>query len=69
MTFLMHLFSPPQVKETGEVAIAGGYVDVVPALDKPSAWEAMKVGGSRRSLNFQSSIVRLYSCEKCRKNT
>uniref|UniRef100_A0A8C9MQH7 Hydroxysteroid 17-beta dehydrogenase 4 n=1 Tax=Serinus canaria TaxID=9135 RepID=A0A8C9MQH7_SERCA len=26
-----------KIKETGEVAIAGGYVDIVPALEKPSA--------------------------------
>uniref|UniRef100_A0A8B9P1E3 Peroxisomal multifunctional enzyme type 2 n=1 Tax=Apteryx owenii TaxID=8824 RepID=A0A8B9P1E3_APTOW len=28
-----------KVKETGEIAIAGGYVDITSALDKPSAWE------------------------------
>uniref|UniRef100_A0A8C0BSK6 Hydroxysteroid 17-beta dehydrogenase 4 n=1 Tax=Buteo japonicus TaxID=224669 RepID=A0A8C0BSK6_9AVES len=32
-----------KVKETGEVAIAGGYVDVVPALDKPSARETARL--------------------------
>lgn len=31
------IFSPSQVKETGDIAIAGGYVDVVSALDKPSS--------------------------------
>ncbi|NXW24655.1 DHB4 enzyme, partial [Circaetus pectoralis] len=42
-----------KVKETGEVAIAGGYVDVVPALDKPSAREAVKTAGLQSDLVFE----------------
>lgn len=62
-------FSPLQIKETGEVAIAGGYVDIVPALEKPSAREPLRVGGSNGSLNLKRSILRLYFGEKHRKNT
>ncbi|XP_061874765.1 peroxisomal multifunctional enzyme type 2 isoform X3 [Colius striatus] len=36
-------FKAIKVKETGEVAIAGGYVDIVPALNKPSAQEPLKM--------------------------
>lgn len=64
ITSLMYFFPPLQVKETGEVAIAGGYVDLVPALAKPSAQEPVMVGGSNRSLNLHRSLVRLYFCEK-----
>ncbi|RMB97116.1 hypothetical protein DUI87_26400 [Hirundo rustica rustica] len=33
-----------KIKETGEVAIAGGYVDIVPALEKPSAQKLLTNG-------------------------
>lgn len=39
-------------------------MDIIPALDKPTAQEPLKVAGNNRKLNFQSSIVRLYFCEK-----
>ncbi|NWT03326.1 DHB4 enzyme, partial [Mionectes macconnelli] len=42
-----------KVKETGEVAIAGGYVDIVPALDKPSAREPLKAVGLQSDLVFE----------------
>ncbi|NXY46961.1 DHB4 enzyme, partial [Ceuthmochares aereus] len=42
-----------KVKETGEVAIAGGYVDIVPALDKPSAREPLKTTGLQSDLVFE----------------
>ncbi|KAM7076899.1 peroxisomal multifunctional enzyme type 2 [Ciconia maguari] len=42
-----------KVKETGEVAIAGGYVDIVPALDKPSAQEPLKTAGLQSDLVFE----------------
>ncbi|KAM6301629.1 LOW QUALITY PROTEIN: peroxisomal multifunctional enzyme type 2 [Podargus strigoides] len=42
-----------KVKETGEVAITGGYVDIVPALDKPSAWEPLKTAGLKSDLVFE----------------
>ncbi|NXE80009.1 DHB4 enzyme, partial [Cochlearius cochlearius] len=42
-----------KVKETGEVAIAGGYVDIVPALDKPSAREPLKTAGLQSDLVFE----------------
>ncbi|KFV71158.1 Peroxisomal multifunctional enzyme type 2, partial [Dryobates pubescens] len=42
-----------KVKETGEVAIAGGYVDIVPALDKPSALEPLKTAGLQSDLVFE----------------
>lgn len=60
----MAFLPPPQVKETGEVAIAGGYVDIVPAMNKTSAWEPLKVGRSNKSLDLQSRIVKVYFREK-----
>ncbi|NWH77569.1 DHB4 enzyme, partial [Piaya cayana] len=42
-----------KVKETGEVAIAGGYVDIVPALDKPAAREPLKTAGLQSDLVFE----------------
>ncbi|NWW70669.1 DHB4 enzyme, partial [Climacteris rufus] len=42
-----------KVKETGEVAIAGGYVDIIPALDKPSAQEPLKTSGLQSNLVFE----------------
>ncbi|NWH63168.1 DHB4 enzyme, partial [Geococcyx californianus] len=42
-----------KVKETGEVAIAGGYVDLAPALDKPSAQEPLKTAGLQSDLVFE----------------
>lgn len=39
-------------------------MDIIPALDKPTAQEPLKVAGNNRKFNFQSSIVRLYFCEK-----
>lgn len=42
-------------------------MDMVPALEKPSAGEPLMVGGSNGSLSFQRSIVRLYFGEKHRK--
>ncbi|NWT53839.1 DHB4 enzyme, partial [Erythrocercus mccallii] len=39
-----------KIKETGEVAIAGGYVDIAPALEKPSARKQMTEG-------LQSNLV------------
>ncbi|NWH20617.1 DHB4 enzyme, partial [Grus americana] len=42
-----------KVKETGEIAIAGGYVDIVPALDKPSAQESLKTAGLQSDLVFE----------------
>lgn len=61
INYLFNVFFPPlQIKETGEVAIAGGYVDIVPALEKPSAGKLVMVSGSNGSLSLQRSIVRLY---------
>ncbi|NWS70930.1 DHB4 enzyme, partial [Crotophaga sulcirostris] len=42
-----------KVKETGEIAIAGGYVDLAPALDKPSAQEPLKTAGLQSDLVFE----------------
>ncbi|NXW84758.1 DHB4 enzyme, partial [Alopecoenas beccarii] len=42
-----------KVKETGEIAIAGGYVDIIPALDKPTAQEALKTAGLQSDLVFE----------------
>ncbi|KAF1414105.1 Peroxisomal multifunctional enzyme type 2, partial [Spheniscus magellanicus] len=42
-----------KVKETGEVAISGGYVDIVPALEKPSAQEPLKTAGLQSDLVFE----------------
>ncbi|NWV68172.1 DHB4 enzyme, partial [Malurus elegans] len=42
-----------KVKETGEVAIAGGYVDIVPALDKSSAQELLTTEGLQSNLVFE----------------
>ncbi|NWX39144.1 DHB4 enzyme, partial [Steatornis caripensis] len=42
-----------KIKETGEVAIAGGYVDIVPALDKPSAQGPLKTAGLQSDLVFE----------------
>ncbi|NWR74248.1 DHB4 enzyme, partial [Centropus unirufus] len=42
-----------KVKETGEVALAGGYVDIVPALEKPSALEPLKTAGLQSDLVFE----------------
>lgn len=44
-------------------------MDIVPALEKPSAREPLRVGGSNGSLNLKRSIVRLYFGEKHKKNT
>lgn len=46
------IFPLSQVKETGDIAIAGGYVDITSAIDKPFDREPLKVGGSNRSLDF-----------------
>jgi len=67
--FNVMFFPSLQIKETGEVAVAGGYVDLVPALDKSSTREPLKVGGSNRNLNLHSIIVRIYFCEEHGKNT
>ncbi|NWV98615.1 DHB4 enzyme, partial [Machaerirhynchus nigripectus] len=42
-----------KVKETGEVAIAGAYVDIVPALAKPSAQEPLTTEGLQSNLVFE----------------
>ncbi|NWW25573.1 DHB4 enzyme, partial [Falcunculus frontatus] len=42
-----------KVKETGEVAIAGAYVDIVPALAKPSAQEPLMTEGLQSKLVFE----------------
>ncbi|XP_009989704.1 PREDICTED: peroxisomal multifunctional enzyme type 2-like, partial [Tauraco erythrolophus] len=42
-----------KVKETGEVAIAGAYVDIVPALAKPAAQEPLKTAGLQSDLVFE----------------
>ncbi|NWX15840.1 DHB4 enzyme, partial [Aegotheles bennettii] len=42
-----------KVKETGQVAMGGGYVDLVPALDKPSGREALKTAGLQSNLVFE----------------
>ncbi|NWW14899.1 DHB4 enzyme, partial [Oreocharis arfaki] len=42
-----------KVKETGEVAIAGGYVDIVPALAKTSAQEPLMTEGLQSNLVFE----------------
>ncbi|NXN18855.1 DHB4 enzyme, partial [Indicator maculatus] len=42
-----------KVQETGEVAIAGGYVDIVPGLDKPSVLEPVKTAGLQSDLVFE----------------
>ncbi|XP_074788479.1 peroxisomal multifunctional enzyme type 2 isoform X5 [Athene noctua] len=42
-----------KVKETGEAAISGAYVDIVPALDKPSAQEPLKVNRLQSDLVFE----------------
>uniref|UniRef100_A0A8C5U590 Hydroxysteroid 17-beta dehydrogenase 4 n=1 Tax=Malurus cyaneus samueli TaxID=2593467 RepID=A0A8C5U590_9PASS len=42
-----------KVKETGEVAIAGGYVDIVPALNKSSAQELLTTEGLQSNLVFE----------------
>ncbi|NXC87665.1 DHB4 enzyme, partial [Cercotrichas coryphoeus] len=42
-----------KIKETGELAIAGGYVDMVPALEKPSAREPLMTEGLQSNLVFQ----------------
>ncbi|NXE48515.1 DHB4 enzyme, partial [Casuarius casuarius] len=42
-----------KVKETGEIAIAGGYADITSALDKPSAWEPVKTAGLQSDLVFE----------------
>ncbi|XP_067424690.1 peroxisomal multifunctional enzyme type 2 isoform X2 [Emydura macquarii macquarii] len=42
-----------KVKETGEVAIAGAYVDLTSTLDKPSAKESMKASGLQSDLVFE----------------
>ncbi|NWX59005.1 DHB4 enzyme, partial [Promerops cafer] len=42
-----------KIKETGEVAIAGGYVDLVPALEKPSAREPLMTGELQSNLVFE----------------
>ncbi|NXB77740.1 DHB4 enzyme, partial [Donacobius atricapilla] len=42
-----------KIKETGEVAIAGGYVDIVPALEKPSARKLLMTEGLQSNLVFE----------------
>ncbi|NWY99859.1 DHB4 enzyme, partial [Loxia curvirostra] len=42
-----------KIKETGEVAIAGGYVDIVPALEKPSTRESLMAEGLQSNLVFE----------------
>ncbi|NXI27041.1 DHB4 enzyme, partial [Sterrhoptilus dennistouni] len=42
-----------KIKETGEVAIAGGYVDIVPALEKPSAQNLLMTEGLQSNLVFE----------------
>ncbi|NWV17117.1 DHB4 enzyme, partial [Origma solitaria] len=42
-----------KVKETGEIAIAGGYVDIVSALEKPSAQEPVMTEGLQSNLVFE----------------
>ncbi|NXC63124.1 DHB4 enzyme, partial [Aleadryas rufinucha] len=42
-----------KVKETGEVAIAGAYVDIVPALAKSSAQEPLMTEGLQSNLVFE----------------
>ncbi|NWU96599.1 DHB4 enzyme, partial [Upupa epops] len=42
-----------RVKETGQVAIAGAYVDIVPALDKPAARETLRTAGLQSDLVFE----------------
>ncbi|XP_030423714.1 peroxisomal multifunctional enzyme type 2 isoform X1 [Gopherus evgoodei] len=42
-----------KVKETGEVAIAGAYVDLTSTLDKPSAKEPIKASGLQSNLVFE----------------
>uniref|UniRef100_A0A8C0EFA9 Hydroxysteroid 17-beta dehydrogenase 4 n=1 Tax=Bubo bubo TaxID=30461 RepID=A0A8C0EFA9_BUBBB len=42
-----------KVKETGEAAISGAYVDIVPALDKPSSQEPLKTAGLQSDLVFE----------------
>ncbi|NXW71391.1 DHB4 enzyme, partial [Hirundo rustica] len=42
-----------KIKETGEVAIAGGYVDIVPALEKPSAQKLLTTEGLQSNLVFE----------------
>ncbi|NXD46161.1 DHB4 enzyme, partial [Copsychus sechellarum] len=42
-----------KIKETGELAIAGGYVDMVPALEKPSARGPLMTDGLQSNLVFQ----------------
>ncbi|NWZ63905.1 DHB4 enzyme, partial [Acrocephalus arundinaceus] len=42
-----------KIKETGEVAIAGGYVDIVPALEKPSAQKLLMTEGLQSNLVFE----------------
>ncbi|NXU51627.1 DHB4 enzyme, partial [Turnix velox] len=47
-----------KVKETGEVAISGGYVDLVPALDKSSK-EPLKTVGLQSDLVFEEISRRI----------
>ncbi|NXK67554.1 DHB4 enzyme, partial [Sylvietta virens] len=42
-----------KIKETGEVAIAGGYVDIAPALEKPSARKLLMTEGLQSNLVFE----------------
>ncbi|XP_073200882.1 peroxisomal multifunctional enzyme type 2 isoform X4 [Lepidochelys kempii] len=42
-----------KVKETGEVAIAGAYVDLTSILDKPSAKDPIKASGLQSDLVFE----------------
>ncbi|NXH59455.1 DHB4 enzyme, partial [Rhabdornis inornatus] len=42
-----------KIKETGELAIAGGYVDMVAALEKPSAQETLMTEGLQSNLVFE----------------
>ncbi|XP_077200489.1 peroxisomal multifunctional enzyme type 2 isoform X2 [Paroedura picta] len=42
-----------KVKETGEVAIAGAYVDLIPSSDQPLAKEPVQAGGLQSDLVFE----------------
>lgn len=42
-----------KVKETGDIAIAGGYVDITSAIDKPFDREPLKTAGLQSNLVFE----------------
>ncbi|NXC73473.1 DHB4 enzyme, partial [Anhinga anhinga] len=48
-----------KVKETGQVVISGGYVDIVPALDESSALEPLKTAGLQSDLVFEEIACRV----------